>query len=230
MSTSRRMVAALSSALLLITLPGAAPSSADPGNHTHKVFAPKSTPYNRTHEVWLARYMRWLQEIPTGPKTPLRPAGTRNCEVHGHLVFMGPHGTTRGCTVPEGKATATLLALGYECSTAEGNGRTYKKLRACAVQGFQNSYGRKHISVQVFVDGKHLKHPRRWTFTSPGRLVDFPKNNIWGAPAGCTKSVTRGLFYIVKPLRPGDHRFGMRLRQTGSNDYSVVRYPFTVKR
>ncbi len=126
MSTSRRMVAALSSALLLITLPGAAPSSADPGNHTHKVFAPKSTPYNRTHEVWLARYMRWLQEIPTGPKTPLRPAGTRNCEVHGHLVFVGPHGTTRGCTVPEGKATATLLALGWECSTAEGDGRTYR--------------------------------------------------------------------------------------------------------
>jgi hypothetical protein len=74
---------------------------------------------------------------------------------------------------PNGWRKELLPAFGHECSTAEGDGRTYKKLRECAVQGFRDFVGRKELSVRVIVDGKHLEHPRRWTFTSgsPRRIL-----------------------------------------------------------
>jgi hypothetical protein len=148
--------------------------------------------------------MTWLQEIPA-PKNPVfHPASSRNCEVRGRVVFMGPFGTgNRVCEVPPGKVIALNHSVIYECSTAEGNGRTYRKLRRCAVSQFEKNFARARVGIRI--DGERLQQPRAWTFTSMGTVVDFPRNNIWGTQAGPSKSVTRGVLFLIKPLDTGRH-------------------------
>ena len=212
------------SAVLCVTVLGASTSSAHPGGHSHKVFAPTSHPYDLGYSRWLARWAKWIQETPNrdfpGPNSP------SNCDVHGRAVFMGPLGSA-GCTIPAEKLVAVQPFLQYECSTAEGNGETYRQLRRCAVKGFRGLFGRDNASVHVRVDGKRLERPRRWTITSMGRVVDLPRDNIWDAPPGPTKSIMHGLFYLVKPLGPGDHEF--RLRADYGRQSDVYKYEFTVR-
>ena len=31
-------------------------------------------------------------------------------------------------------------------------------------------------------------------------MIRFPDDNIWGAPGGTTKSVSKGILYMVRPL------------------------------
>ena len=209
----RRQVLAVVPALCLLILLVPA-SSAHPGE---KVWGPLATPYGMSYERWLARWAVWLQEIPVRRNPYPHPGSPRNCEVRGRAVFMGPSGTgDRRCMVPQRKAVG-LTAMAHECSTAEGNGKTYRQLRRCAVRGWRlNGTG---FRVDIRIDGQKVKQPRAWTFTSIGRVVDLPANNIWGAPPGPTKSVTRGLFYMIKPLDPGRH----------SIRFSGERYRFKVE-
>ena len=165
------------SAVLLIAFLGAAPSVADPGEHTHKVFGANTYPYDLGYSRWLGRWAKWIQELPD--RDFPSPSSTSNCDVHGPAVFMGPFGA-EGCTIPEGKAVAFQPYLQWECSTAEGFGKSYRELRMCAVQKFARDFGRDKVSVHVRVDGKRLEQPRRWTVTSHGRVVDLPKNTHLG--------------------------------------------------
>ena len=220
----RRGLPTLLSTALLMTFLGVAPSSADPGGHTHKVFGAQSHPYDVGYTVWLARWAKWIQELPI--RDFPSADSPSNCAVHGRAVFMGPIGAA-GCTVPEGKTVAIQTILAWECSTAEGLGETYGELRRCAVHNFRRDVGRAKVSLHVRVDGKRLERPRRWTFTSQGRVVDLPKNNIWGAPPGPTKSITRGVFYLLKPLAPGDHNVFVRL-DAGKRSEETYWYKFTV--
>ena len=222
-SARGRGVTILLSTAMLIMFLGTAPSTADPGEHTHQVFGAQSHPYDLGFTRWLARWATWIQELPVR-RFPSADSPS-NCEVHGHVVFMGPVGAA-GCTIPEGKAVAIQPYIQWECSTAEGFGETYAELRTCAVQHFRRDWSREKVSLHVRVDGKRLERPRRWTFTSQGRVVDLPKNNIWGAPPGPTKSIMRGVFYLLKPLAAGDHNVRVRLDFGKRSDLYL--YTFTV--
>jgi hypothetical protein len=224
MSTAvRRTLTAVLSTALLVTFLSAAPSTADPGEHTHKVFGANSHPYDLGYTRWLARWAKWIQELPV--RDFPSPDSASNCDVHGPAVFMGPLGAA-GCTIPAGKAVAIQPYLQWECSTAEGLGETYRELRKCAVQRFRRDWSREEVTLRVRVDGKRLEQPRRWTFTSQGRVVDLPKNNIWGAPPGPTKSIMRGVFYLLRPLAEGDHY--VRVRLDFGQRFDIYRYRFTV--
>ena len=102
-----------------------------------------------------------------------------------------------------------------------------RELRECAERRFRRDWGREMVTLHVRVDGKRLERPRRWTFTSQGRVVDLPKNNIWGAPPGPTKSIMRGVFYLLKPLAAGDH--DVRVRLDFGKRSTIFRYRFTVE-
>ena len=41
---------------------------------------------------------------------------------------------------------------------------------------------------------------------SPGEIIEFPDDNIWGADPGPSKSVTKGFVFILRPLGEGRHR------------------------
>ena len=58
----------------------------------------------------------------------------------------------------------------------------------------------------------------------------LPEENIWGAPAGPTKTVTHGLFYMVKSLTPGEHVIRARVQSRKNEDVGrVFRYRFRVR-
>jgi hypothetical protein len=188
------------------------------------VFGPRTHPYGHSYARWSGRYMVWLQEIPVSQNPAADPNSPRNCSSHGNVVFMGVSGTGDGCTVPRGKAIAFTFA-GFECSTAEGQGKTFRRLRVCAARHFHKVYGGDRIIVSI--DGKRLVHPRRWTFVTPPRFATLPKNNIWGARGGRTKTISKGLFYMLRPPAAGNHMI-RAVVVTGPNKADVWRYPYTV--
>lgn len=170
------------------------------------VFPPSSEPYGRSYAQWEGAYQIWLGEIPKPENPLLHPASPRNCEVQGNVVFLAPRGTgTRRCTIPDD--TAVAFGDGFwECSTAEGLGDTFRALRRCATKRFARDFGRDVVGLMIHVDGERVAHPYRWNFLTPGEFIDLPEDNFYGAPAGTTKSVTKGFFYILRPLEEGRHR------------------------
>jgi hypothetical protein len=191
----KRVIAAAAVMCLVIAVPG--PALADQG-----VFRPSAHPYGQSYEHWYAEHMTWLQEIPASENPFFDPSSPLNCESFGKVVFLGPSGAD--CTIPEGQSVA-FSPFFWECSTAEGLGETFLELRKCARQNFANDFGPAVFRFTVRIDGKRLVNPRRWTFETPGEVVVFPDDNIWFAPGGPTKSVTKGFFYILQPMIPGQH-------------------------
>jgi hypothetical protein len=184
-------------AVMCLVLAATGPALADQG-----VFRPSAEPYGQDYEEWYGQYMTWLQEIPASENPLFDPSSPLNCEAFGQVVFLGPSGAD--CTMPEGKAVA-FSPFFWECSTAEGLGETFLELRKCARQNWALDFDPAIFRFTVRIDGKRLVNPRRWTFETPGEIVLFPDDNIWGAPGGLTKSVTKGLFYIIQPLAEGQH-------------------------
>ena len=119
----------------------------------------------------------------------------------------------------------SLVPFGWECSTAEGevgllesfHGRTWMNLRACADTLFRRDLGVNAISWKMWIDGERIGNIRTYTLTTRPRIVDLPENNVWEpsepsdveVPAGPTKSISRTLQLIFKPLSPGLHRIRM---------------------
>ena len=206
-------VAAVLCVFLMSTGQALADGSADRG-----VFPPDASPRGMTYAQWLGDYQIWLNEIPTPDNPYTDPSSPLNCTLRHGVVYLGPFGSD--CNVPEGHP---LLISGpfWECSTLEGLGDTYAELRACARDNFAHDFGRNAFLFTVRIDGKKLLHPRAWTFTSPGEIIRFPDDNIWGAPGGTTKSVTKGFLYMLRPLEEGDHVFRIHANFAGGTPFNV---------
>ena len=153
---------------------------------------------------WLGAYITWLLEIPPGQNPALDPSSPRNCESqHGGKVgFLSPAGAD--CTVPEGAAIVFTPAA-HECSAAEGNGQTFRALKACAAEGWEEFFGPETYEQRLWLDGDRLRHQREWVVISPGEIIDFPRNNIYGVEPGPSRSLSKGLLFIVRPPDEGRH-------------------------
>ncbi len=164
-------------------------------------------PYGTTYPQWQGAYQIWLNEIPA-PENPLfDPLSPRNCELQpgGDIVFLG--GIGADCSVSSDVALALSPALGFfECSTAEGLGETWRELRTCARENFAANINPDLYHQKVRIDGERLVHQRRWVSHTPGEIIDFPDENIWGAEPGPSRSLTKGFLFILEPLEPGEHR------------------------
>jgi hypothetical protein len=169
-----------------------------------ELFTPHSSPYGRAYAEWFAEFQEWYNEIPAPVNPIFEGDSPHNCDLEdGRVVFLGAATT---CTVPEHKAVAFAGGF-WECSTAEGLGETYAELRRCAVENFARDFDPDVHRFRIWIDGEPLRHPRRWTVLTPipSDLIDFPENNIWDAEPGPSKSVTKGFFYILRPLSKGTH-------------------------
>ncbi len=195
----RRTLAAVAVMCLAVMWPRAVLAGSAPA-----VFPPDSSPYGMTYPQWMASYEKWIQEIPTPENPNVHPNSPLNCAVQGDVVFLGTSGTGHGCTVPPEKGLLFSAAT-WECSTAEGLGDTFAELRACAKHNFRRDLGHEAVRLQLQIDGIHVPHARDWTFLGPGQIVDLPDDNIWGAPGGPTKSITKGFLFLVAPLSIGEH-------------------------
>jgi hypothetical protein len=209
---------------LLPALPGASAASAAPPRAAGEadLFQPADTPLGGEWELWVARYNEWFQEIPFNKNPAVNPDSKRNCEVHFKVTMFGPTGTGEGCTVRAG-SPVLLSFMGYTCSTAEGNGRTFPELRRCAINNFKTYLG--STKVKLYVDGQLVTDPRRWTFVSAEKVVNFPDKNIWNAPGGPTRSMGKGVYFMLKAPAAGEHL--IRGEMKDGKYVQVIKYPFT---
>jgi hypothetical protein len=167
-----------------------------------ELFAPNADPLGRDYEEWFGEYMEWLQEIPVDENPLVQGGGPADCDLQdGDIVFVV---FAPVCHVPEGAAVAFDLGW-WECSTAEGLGETFAELRQCARENFRKDLNPDAYAIDLWIDGERVRRPRRWTFITPGEIVNFPEENIWDVEPGRSKSVTKGFFYILKPLSEGRH-------------------------
>jgi hypothetical protein len=209
--------------VLSLAILSAAPVHA--GEATDEVFGPSATPYGRTYSQWEGLYQIWLNEIPFDTNPFVDPLSDRNCELQqGRVVFVGPSGAN--CAIPEGKAIAISGGF-WECSTLEGLGDTFAELRRCAIDNFAIDFDPAGLQFRVKLDREPVRHPRRWRFVTPGEIIQFPEDNIWGVPGGQTKSVTKGFFYILRPLDEGRHVFKFHIEIQGVDPFDFV-YVFHV--
>ena len=212
----RRAFVLVLGAMLAIALVQPASASAE-----DLVYAPDAEVLGMTHAEWNGAYNVWLQEIPT-PENPLAdPLSPRNCEVQpgGEVVFVGSLGSD--CSIPAGAAIVFGTAA-WECSTAEGLGTTFGQLRRCARENFKIDFSADAIHQRLLIDGQPLKFLRRWVSLTPGEIVDFPEDNIWGAEPGPSKSVTKGFLFILRPLPEGTHRIVDKVTSASIGDFKVV--------
>ena len=188
-----------------------------------ELYRPAQDPRGRTWGMWAARYFEWFQEIRVPRNPAVDPDSPRNCERQYHVTFMGPTGTGDGCEVPADRAVLFSF-LGWSCSTAEGNGRAWHKLRRCVRQSFEKEL--TDIKVRLRLDGRVVADPWRWTFGSARRVARLPKDNVWGVESGRTRFLGKGLMFMLRPMEPGEHVIRVRLREDGED--VVLRYPFSV--
>jgi hypothetical protein len=186
---------------------------------TLPVANPHAVVHGMDQSQWEGAYQVWLEEIPTA-KNPLTDASSpRNCEVQpGNVAFAGASGAN--CHVPPG-VWIGISSYFWECSTAEGLGHTFSQLRHCAEHNFARDFGPDDFHDTILVDGVQVHHPRKWIFTTPGEVIDFPKHNIFGADPGRSKSVTKGNFFLVKPFAHGRHEVIDRVRFPDGTGFNI---------
>lgn len=205
--------------LAVATVVLAAPGVASAANANDWVFPPGSSPGGSTYSEWAGAYQIWFESIPVGRNPFVDPTSDENCARQpGGVVFVGPAGGE--CWLGEHQKLAIAPNF-WECSTAEGLGDTWAELRACARDNFARDFDPSIFGTTVKIDGLKVRHPRRWVFETPGEIIHFPVNNLWGAPAGDTKSVTKGFFYILRPLGPGDHHLRIHVRIEGVTSFNI---------
>lgn len=106
---------------------------------------------------------------------------------------------TRSCTIPAGTSILVPL-INVECSTAEGNGDTPAELRAC-VRGFADQF----TDLSLTIDGVAVADLQRFRVHSPVFQFTAAQGNVFGVPAGTTRSVADGYWVLIRPLSPGTH-------------------------
>jgi hypothetical protein len=175
------------------------------------VIPPNQAPLGTSYPEWEGAYQVWMTEIPRGRNPLFHPESPLNCEKVDGVIFLGAAGAE--CSVEAGVPLAFSVATGFwECSTAEGLGKTYARLRRCAIGRFSRDINPDVYHQRILIDGELLRKNRRWIFLTPGEVIDFPVKNIWHAEPGPSKSVTKGFFFVLEPLDPGEHTIRVRVR------------------
>lgn len=196
-------------------------AGAEGGGGGRFVFPADASPLGLTYPQWHGEYQIWQNEIPASENPSVDPTSPRNCEpMHGgDVIFVGSFGAD--CSVPAG----TPLVFGtasWECSTAEGLGQTFRRLRRCAVENFEADLGRDVFYQKVLIDGVHLRRSRRWVSLTPGEIIDFPEDNIWGAEPGPSKSVSKGWLFVLRGMPAGDHAVVAKVFVEGEHLFDVT--------
>lgn len=214
----KRVSATMVLGLLVSTMLGSGPASAA-GGGASLLAQPDAVRHGMTYAEWEGAYQIWVEEIPLGKNPLVHQDSPRNCELQpGNTVFVGASGAD--CAIPSGSWVG-LSTYFWECSTAEGLGDTFRELRQCAEENAAHDFGPQVSHTILRIDGARVNHPRRWTFTTPGEIINFPTNNLWGVEAGPTKSVTAGTMYLIRPLGTGTHHIRLHVNDEVLGGFNI---------
>jgi len=125
------------------------------------------------------------------------------------LVQSFPHGILLECNKVQSYSTSRSLLSSYlnsPCSYAEyPDEKTESDLLECA-KTFQD----QTTYAQVTINGTAIENLDRFRIQSPLFNFTFPENNIFGISPGQTQAVSDGIWIILKPLPPGEHKIGFK--------------------
>ena len=163
-----------------------------------------SSPYGVSNGDWSIKWWKWFMQIPQDKnpatdKTGARCATNQNEANVWFIVGVLEGSAQRTCKIPLGKAV--FFAHGIECSKIENKLNTDQELEKCAVEGIPTVVG----SLQASIDGVPLKDLTQYRVASQPFDVYFPPNNVWGVPAGMTRSAADTYIIFLKPLSEGNH-------------------------
>jgi hypothetical protein len=223
------IVVALSIVVTFTMIPISRADTINPG-----LYSQDSKPYGLTFPQWSEAWWRWTVSAPD-PINPLKDGTGKNCGINQndpnvwYLTGTGSGKVIRECSIPSGKAILFQPA-GTECSFAENPSlKTEAELRMCAIAGDQVS------SIHVSIDGRSIQSLQNYIVQTPLFNMTFPQNNIFGAPAGPTQSVSSAYLTFLEPLPPGNHdihfdQVTLASPEAGTQSYAYdVEYHLTVQ-
>jgi hypothetical protein len=78
--------------------------------------------------------------------------------------------------------------------------------------------------MHATIDGRNLQNLQNYIVQTPLFDIILPENNIFGAPAGPTQSVSHAYLIILQPLSPGNHEIHfdqvtLGNPETGTNNF-----------
>lgn len=179
------------------------------------LFSIDSSPYGTSNGNWSIKWWKWFMQIPQDQNPATDKTGAR-CSVNQKdqnvwfIIGVLEGSAERTCKIPSGKAV--FFAHGIECSKIENKLNTDTELKKCAVQGLPTVVA----SLDASIDGVKLKNLTQYRVTSDPYDVYFPTNNVWGVPAGTTRSVADTYLIFLQPLSPGSHVFKFKANSPAS--------------
>jgi hypothetical protein len=121
----------------------------------------------------------------------------------GDVVFLAGTATndpaTRSCTISSQQSILVPL-INVECSTAEEDGETPAELRKCA-----RDIADQFTDLSLVIDGTPVADLTTFRVGSPVFTFTAAAGNVFGIPAGTTRSVADGYWVLIRPLAPGTH-------------------------
>jgi hypothetical protein len=199
-------------ATLTVVVVGVSTQAVAQGQGPPHVIPPRGKIQGKTYARWSAKWWTTAIGIPA-PQNPLVQDGPNaNCSLGGgHVRFLfgtfttteDPNGdvtgtANRSCAIPA-RTRLFLPTLNGECSTAEGNGNTYRALRECTSTQLDGAHPE---DLKLTVDGVAL---RSYRVASPLFRYTAPAGNILGLDPQRSRAVADGYWAMLTPLSPGTH-------------------------
>jgi hypothetical protein len=154
----------------------------------------------------------------------------RGCDVGTQkIVFLtgttGESSTdTRSCTTD--KTTFLVPLINVECSTAEGNGDTFKELARCAKEDFADYF----TALNLTIDGRTIGDLNSYRVEAKGHFTSVP-DNVFAIPAYNKSKFAADGYWALITLTPGEHEitFGGTFAKPGTPEFTTqVTYNLTI--
>jgi hypothetical protein len=130
---------------------------------------------------------------------------------------------TRSCTISSRQSILVPL-INIECSTAENNGDTPAELNKCA-----RGYAEQFTDLSLVIDGTPVSNLTKFRVGSPVFSFTAVKDNVFGIPAGTTRSVADGYWALISPLPVGTHTISFGGAYPPDDFATSVTYTLTVR-
>lgn len=190
------------------------------------LFSPSETVGGLTLAQWHGAWQMWINGIPKPINPERHPNNGQNCSLQNGVIFLASSGKVT-CSIPADTPVGFTAPLAtWECSTAEGLGGSIEDLTRKCTGLFYRDISRRTFNLVLTVDGELVRGDRRWVNVTPGEVIDFPENNLWGVEPGPSNSVSKGFFFLLRPLSIGTHT----IRATSLDDsYGTFRAAWTLE-
>jgi hypothetical protein len=168
------------------------------------VYSINSKPYGLSYGDWTVKWWKWALGIPKDIHPAADETG-KNCAQgqSGPVWFLA--GTSGGsaertCVIPSGKAIL-FPVLNGECTYKDSpDNKSPSDLRNCALKADEGV-----TTLAGTVDGVNMQNIDKYRVTSNLFNVTLANNNILGVAPGPTQGVSDGWWFLLYPLKVGDH-------------------------